>query len=273
MGPHVCSMAAGASGLGKAICALSYPGPRHYRRGMEHSLDVALRAACKEPPAARLEVIWSAFEHDTGTAIGRPPTVDERHEVSDWLRGLRSHDDYPMFTVAERALRVLAARTPGEKAGNVVQSRCRACELIVLPDGSIPMALHAPINVDPISAQSHRGRARWVAAVRDAMQKRRYTAPNEEDDICLTVVSFVPVGARQGRKDVDNLVKGLLDALQGVLYKNDFQVQCLTTRRVTTRAVSGAYLVDARAVHPWTADVVYDDGKPLNILSDRIGVD
>lgn len=34
---------------------------------------------------------------------------------------------------------------------------------------------------------------------------------------CVTVVSVVPV---RHRKDVDNLVKGLLDSLEGVLYAN-----------------------------------------------------
>lgn len=239
---------------------------------MEHPVDTALRAVRDEAPAARMEVIWNAYETQAGVAIGRPPRVEERHAVSDWLLSLRKNDDFPMFTVPERALRVLAGRTPAEKAGTVSQSRCRACELIVRPDGSIPMSLHAPLNVDPISAQSRRGRSRWVSAVREAMVKRGYTEPNERDDICLTVVSFVPVGGRRGRKDVDNLVKGLLDALQGVLYRNDFQVQCLTTRRVPTSASDGAYLVDARAVYPWAEDVVYDDGRPLNILAGRIPV-
>lgn len=67
--------------------------------------------------------------------------------------------------------------------------------------------------------------------------------------------------------DVDNLVKGLVDALEGVLYKNDSQIQCLTNRRVTYNGPTGYYLLRVNAVHPYEADVVYDDGEPPRILS------
>jgi len=47
----------------------------------------------------------------------------------------------------------------------------------------------------------------------------------------MTVVSVVP----PHQKDVDNLVRGLLDSLQGVLYDDDKQIQCLTSRRLVYR--------------------------------------
>lgn len=59
-------------------------------------------------------------------------------------------------------------------------------------------------------------------------------------------------------KDVANLVKGLLDSMQDVLYLNDRLVQCLTSRRIEYAGPVGHYVVSARAVHPWDADVVYD---------------
>jgi Endodeoxyribonuclease RusA len=50
-------------------------------------------------------------------------------------------------------------------------------------------------------------------------------------------------------KDADNLVKGLLDSMQGVLYLNDRLVQCLTSRRIEYAGPAGHYVVSARAGH------------------------
>jgi hypothetical protein len=58
-----------------------------------------------------------------------------------------------------------------------------------------------------------------------------------------------------------------VDALEGVLYLNDWQVQCLTSRRVFTDATDGSYLLSARVVYPYEADVVHDDARPLTILA------
>jgi hypothetical protein len=87
----------------------------------------------------------------------------------------------------------------------------------------------------------------------------------EDGPVCLQVVSVVSAARRT--IDVDNIVKGLLDAMQGVLYADDSQVQCLTSRRMTYDGPTGYYLLRANAVHPFGADVVCDDGKPPIILS------
>jgi hypothetical protein len=62
--------------------------------------------------------------------------------------------------------------------------------------------------------------------------------------------------------DVDNLAKGVLDALQGVVYRDDRQVQCLTSRRVSYDGPKGAYLIRATAVEPWDVDVIHDSAQP-----------
>lgn len=128
------------------------------------------------------------------------------------------------------------------------------------------MHLVAPIDVEPWSAQSAREKKVAIRrAVTQQMVARSLHEPLANETLCVTTVSFVPRG--RGHMDVDNLVKGLLDALTGVLYVNDRQVQCLTSRRVLTDATDGSYLVAARVVYPYEADVVYDDARPLTILS------
>lgn len=86
--------------------------------------------------------------------------------------------------------------------------------------------------------------------------------------MCVSVVSLLPLARR--RIDVDNVVKGLLDSLQGVLYDNDQRIQCLTSRRVDYNGPTGGYFIAARAVWPWDADVVVDDGAPPRFTTPRV---
>lgn len=52
-----------------------------------------------------------------------------------------------------------------------------------------------------------------------------------------------------------------------MLYNNDRQIQCLSSRRVDYKGNEGYYLLRATAVQPWDADVVVDDGEPLKRLT------
>lgn len=235
---------------------------------MIHQIDVSLIANADCTPATRLEVLWTAYERNTESSIERPPSEAERARVHTWLRSLRSTEPDPSYMVRHRHLRLLASLSVTEKAGTVVQLACTACETIVHEDGSMPLNVITPIDVDPWSSQSQPDRTRIRSRVTEAMLDRGRHSPYGEGALCVTVVSVVP--ARRRRMDADNLVKGLLDSLQGVLYEDDRQIQCLTARRMEYSGVRGHYLVAARAVHPWNADVVFDDPTPATILSGRI---
>lgn len=58
------------------------------------------------------------------------------------------------------------------------------------------------------------------------------------------------------------MVKGLLDAMQGLLYKDDRDIQCLTSRRLEYSGAVGYYRVSARPVVPVSDDIIIDDPKP-----------
>ena len=105
-------------------------------------------------------------------------------------------------------------------------------------------------------------------AIRQQLKKDS-REPWSKSPVCITIAAVVP-RKRNKVKDVDNLVKGLLDGLAGVLYTNDKLVQCLTSRRFEYAGKKGYYLVSARAVYPWDNDVVYDSPADPIILSGKI---
>lgn len=161
-----------------------------------------------------------------------------------------------------QTVQTLAALSLTEKASSLAQLACLACEPVVNVSGELELHLTTPIDVEPWSHQSKDVRTRIRGAVQREMRNRQRYVPHD-GPICLSVVAVVP--RRAHRKDVDNLVKDLLDELQGVLFVNDEQIQCLTTRRVEYAGERGYYLVRAIAVHGFDGDVVAPDDatRPL----------
>jgi Holliday junction resolvase RusA-like endonuclease len=228
-------------------------------------MDAQLRALPRNTePSQRLEILWQSYEEGTGAILNRPPTLEERRSVWEWLRGLRAYEPFPTYIVSGRHVKLAVSLSLVEKAAGLVQHWCTACQVIVRPNGEIPFQVSFPIPVTPWSAQSSKRRAAIRQGVHEALRARGYFTPRADDGICLSIVSLVPRSAPV--KDTDNLIKGLLDSMQGILYVDDKQVQCLTSRRVEYGGLVGMYFVSARAVSPWDADVVYDDPTPPRVV-------
>jgi len=220
-------------------------------------LDARLQAVAHLPPYRRLAAIWDSYTRATGCEIHDPPTDDERSAVQTWLR---SNRDQTLIGHRERlSLRVLAGVSVLEKASTIVQLACPACEVVTDELGNIALHLSTAINVEPWSRQSKRGARKIREEVAREMRERGHTEPYERP-VCVTVVSVVAAGRmRHRRMDADNLVKGLLDALNGVLYNDDSQIQCLTSRRLEYGGRRGHYQVSIRGVYEYGDDVVHDD--------------
>jgi hypothetical protein len=133
-------------------------------------------------------------------------------------------------------------------------------------DGAFEMYVSFPIQIGPWSAQSdYRRNAVIKAAVTAELSARRaFNGPPSTSPMCIGITALMPRAAT--RKDVDNLAKGLLDNMNSVIYQDDRQIQCLTSRRIEYSGPTGLYLVAARAVRAWEDDVVWDtvaSGVPI----------
>ena len=231
----------------------------------EHPLDSELRHLGTDASVEeKLETIWSAYEAATARCLDRPPSDAQRQEVLSWLRIWDDICGSANFWTKRPLLTPLLHATVAEKASRLVQLGCRGC----VPDLSVAGAgaINFPVGVSPWSSQSRRNRVVIRKAVHAALvAKGTALMPWRESPICISIVALVPRASRP--KDVDNLVKGLLDALQGYLYPDDRFVQCLTVRRLEYAGDQGHYLVHAVPVVAPDYDVVYDDPRPPRLLT------
>lgn len=236
------------------------------RRLPEHPIDMALRHLGVEAAAQdRLEVVWRAFEAATRRQIARPPSPVERQDVLRW-----SANRTTRTTVLSSSRGGLSS--PRCCTGRLPRRRVGWLRWVVecIPRSTIcALRRHLPRRhrtlVSPVRAgqggPAHRGQRRLRA-------KNTQLEPWGDSPLCLTVTALV---ARTCiRKDVDNLIKGLLDARQGYLYANDRQVQCLSVRRMEYAGSSGHYLVHAIPMPAWTDDVIFDDPARPQLLSGQV---
>jgi Holliday junction resolvase RusA-like endonuclease len=205
-----------------------------------------------QSPEQRLEEVWTEFEAAHAVSLSRPPSAEQRLAVQQWIQ-----ERLPIRGEAGDSPRNLLHGSLHSKAKSLVQLRCSACEQ--LPHSGKPerRRFFTAIDLPPWSHQSDRATTR--ALRREIARKDRIALARRTPylgAVCMSVVAVVPTTGR--KRDVDNLVKGLIDLLQGVVYLNDNQIQCLTVRRVEHCGKRFLYYVGAQEVYPWAADVVFD---------------
>ncbi|MBY6438113.1 RusA family crossover junction endodeoxyribonuclease [Rhodococcus kroppenstedtii] len=233
-----------------------------------HPIDSALQLLTEHnTPEERLAVIFSFYTQETSKVLAAPPTSRQRQDVYEWLLSMRGTVKaalLPDFIVSRPTRRHVAALSPRSKMSLLAQLPCNACEPV--PDAVIQ---HWPIQVEPWSAQTdHARNTKLKAAVTDMLKEfSRGRLPTVGSPMCISVTSLVPRGSH--RKDADNLLKGLLDSLATVIYGNDDQIQCLTSRRVEYAGDVGMYVVRAQEVYAWDADTVWDDPREPTVQSGR----
>ena len=220
-------------------------------------------------PEDRLAVAWKWYESHTDTTLGRPPSNPERHAVRMAMqRGNVGTVLLPKRVIAPRLAPFLAS-----KAHVVAQATCATCDNFEDANGE-SLGIDLIVDVNPWSAQSNKKANKIIkAAVREELAKKSYLQPWTASRICLRITSLVPpYGWRSKVKDADNLVKGILDALHGAIFENDRQIQCLTSRRIEYAGLEGYYMIRARSVYPWDADVVdpSDATRLRNLSGERI---
>lgn len=218
------------------------------------SIDADLRALPDVTSALdRLGVVFHAYSGDTNTPLPRDPSPEQRRAVELWLRSQQDDAIAGLGMTRPLSRRFLVNTTTSDKASRLVQIACPTCG---------PRQRHFPVDVDPWSAQS----SKLKVAIREGVTTQLAGGNGDRSmpmlpagSVCLSIVAVVPMAGGRGRKDVDNLVKGLIDAMSGIIYTDDAQVQCLTVRRLEYSGTRGHYMVGVRQAEDFSDDVIYDD--------------
>ena len=169
--------------------------------------------------------VVAVYNEATGKTLdARALTDQDLDEVVTWLRKTGASTD---LVVKRGVLFQPFYLGIEDKVNFLAQRKCTACDLAA-PVWTIPVRLPA------ISQQSSEGRV--VAAFRRAMDVRLSGtfAASSNTDWCLRIV-FMLRAARPRRIDVDNLAKGVVDALKGVVYMDDDQVRHLDLLKLDGR--------------------------------------
>lgn len=232
----------------------------------EHPLDRALRALGPRIPVdERLEVVWQTYEAATRQRLNRPPSEAQRADVLRWTRRPAEGGEAILFNRQLQATPVLYG-TVAEKASISAQLGCRIHHAGDVQTGPV---ITFPVGIEPWSAQSDPEKVAVREAVTAAVcAKGSQLLPFDDLPLCMTITALV--ARASPRKDVDNLVKGLLDAMQGYLYANDSQIQCLTVRRMEYAGAHGHYIVHVTPAVPVTSDVIFDTPTPPILASGQV---
>ena len=216
-------------------------------------------------PKARLAAVFEAYTEATGIQLPSPMTPDTLRHVGQWLHDEDSnmpvdengHSGSLLYTRHPR-LAPLISPNLANKVGWLQQARCPTC----IPADLRPMAISFSVRVRPFSAQSLKGSKRGRLKLNDLKQKIATDMAQRNLDIgawsgyglCVAIVAITPKQERL--KDVDNTVKGLLDALHGSVYEDDQQIQHVSVQRVLNSARDGWYMLQVMPVLDARADVV-----------------
>jgi Holliday junction resolvase RusA-like endonuclease len=217
-------------------------------------------------PVARVDAVVAAYREATGAEVDNPPSPEQQRAIRDWL--IEQDHSMPINADGMSVALLGGVKTPfyiprvhedlARKTAWLNQAPCITC----LRADVTPAWSSLPIRTRPFTAQVNTPQARArFQRIKELIRER--IASREIDilewvgyEMCVSVVAVVPESSK--RIDVDNAVKGLLDAMKGPIYDDDRLVQHLSSRRVVHDGdpEDAYYLVRLMPVIDARADVV-----------------
>jgi Holliday junction resolvase RusA-like endonuclease len=188
--------------------------------------------------AQRVAATVMAYSEATGRQVDTPLSAVDQRLIRDWL--LQEERAAPTNSQGHSAALLVGSYSPvgiprihadlASKAGWLASAPCVTC---VGVSDITPLTVSFPIRTRPFTSQT-RNRQGFIALkgkIREYLATRNLDLSSWKGyELCVSIVAVVPSSEKM--KDVDNMVKGLLDAMQGPVYENDRLVQHLSVRRL-----------------------------------------
>ena len=171
-------------------------------------------------------LVLDAFNIENGKEYSLDEiTKKEQAEVIRWMnKAFRKNKDASQ-TVERLALATTTVRTPffsaslSHKILNLAQFHCPLCRVM---DGIISVI---PIRISAISKQAAANRKGVRKAFEKAIAHNFKHKPlrfEKGDKLCVCTIFVLGKGNRD--KDLDNMSKALMDALEGILFSSDMDI-------------------------------------------------
>lgn len=181
---------------------------------------------------AMKDEIFSLYFQDTGILLDKKNISEqESRDFIQWFYKKR-REDTRLFSIA---IRDVVARVPSlstnisQKVNTLSQYDCPICSTNEGP------CISFPIRISPQSKQSMacNKRAAFELGIKGYLNSINFFDLNKFDineKICIHLV-FV-LGLKSKDKDVDNMAKALLDAIKGILFGDDANVDHLSVLKI-----------------------------------------
>lgn len=219
-------------------------------------------------PEERVQLVLKAYGESTGIILSNPPTREQLSAVRQWM--FKQDEDMPTNAQGQSASlyykrqQVSLPRvhvSAAAKSAWLQQAPCITC----LPIENItPLKISFGVRTRPFSAQSlTSGDLKKLKAKISESLEGRFNDLQSWKGLPLCVRVVAVVAKSDPPKDVDNMVKGLLDSLQEYAYDNDRVIAHLSTERFRHSGNDGWYALSISPVQDPLMDVVDKEARVI----------
>ena len=186
-----------------------------------HDITIAFRNEMKSnnPNYEKLkEIIIQVYNNDNNKSIDiENVSTDEQKEIIRWFN--TQHHFFPLTLLRKEVITHFFSQSLSTKISALSQYHCPICT------GNKGVATIFNIRISAISKQAMSSRPEYREAFERAIFKRfesKDLTYKKGDKLCVSIV-FV-LGCNNRDKDLDNMSKALMDALEGNLFENDMDI-------------------------------------------------
>lgn len=150
--------------------------------------------------------------------------LEDKNQIERWLN--KKHPDLSRFIILKPVYKFIFGGDLFHKIDSYSQYHCPLC------NGN-SIAIYFIIHIPPQSFQSNNKKLKmaFTDCIQDQMQKKKIDSLKNKR-LCV-LITFI-LNKDRPEKDIDNMAKMLLDACNGVLYKDDKQIDHLNLFKFRT---------------------------------------
>jgi Holliday junction resolvase RusA-like endonuclease len=178
------------------------------------------------------KLIFNAFNIENNDSLSIENINDEEEKkIIIWLNRCRSNPNpivHSLFLKREEVKIPFFSQSLSSKVNLLSQYHCPICKA----ENQFPIEI-IPIRISAISKQAMAKKPKYRIAFEKAISskfKKRTIDFKKGEKLCILVVFIL--GKQNRNKDLDNMSKAIMDALEGKLFENDMDIEHLNLLKI-----------------------------------------